>query len=126
MQFWSRICLKLVWAAYLLLTSVYCLLAYLPYTYYALIKAPPNAWMPWFVAHHIEIYWSLLLCAAGAYWSQKGTRRFAIFFGASTLGGILLAFRPFLPELKSDVSAYAWSIAPLIPIALIALFQLIA
>jgi Sulfatase len=126
MQFWSRTCLKLLWAAYLLLTSLYCLLAYLPYTYYAVIKAPPNAWMPWFVAHHVQIYWSLLLCAAGVYWSQKSTRQFSIFFGATALGGILLALHPILPELQSNFIAYAWSVASLIPIAIMALFQVIA
>ena len=32
--------MRILWGAYLLLTSFYCLLAFLPYTYYALIKAP--------------------------------------------------------------------------------------
>jgi hypothetical protein len=126
MQFWSRTFLKLLWAAYLLLTSTYCLLAYLPYTYYAVIKAPPDAWIPWFVAHHVQIIWALLLCTACAYWSQKGTGQFSIFLGASTLGAILLALYPVLPKLQNNFSAYAWSIASLIPIALMAISQLIA
>jgi phosphoglycerol transferase MdoB-like AlkP superfamily enzyme len=125
MQFWVRTCVKGLSAAYFLLTSVYCLLAYLPYTYYAVIKAPPNAWVPWFAAHHAQIYWALLLCALGAYWPQKRTSKFLIFFGASALGGILLALNPFLPKLQSNSSAYAWSIVSLIPVILMGLSQVI-
>jgi phosphoglycerol transferase MdoB-like AlkP superfamily enzyme len=125
MQFWLRTCLKALWTAYFLLTSVYCLLAYLPYTYYAVIKAPPNPWVPWFAAHHVEIYWVLLLCGIGAYWPQRRSRQLLILFGASTVGGILLAFHPFLPKLQSNSTAYAWSIAALIPIILMALPQVI-
>jgi phosphoglycerol transferase MdoB-like AlkP superfamily enzyme len=125
MQFWLRTSVKVVSAAYFLLTSVYCLLAYLPYTYYAVIKAPPNPWVPWFAIHHAQIYWMLLLCGACGYWSQKGTSKFVIFFGASTVGGILLALHPFLPKLQSNFSAYAWSIAALAPMILVAFFQVI-
>jgi len=126
MQFWSRTSLKLLWTAYFLLTSLYCLLSYLPYTYYAVIKAPPDAWIPWFVTHHVQIYWLLLLGTAGAYWPERGTRQFSIFYGASIIGGILLAFHPFLFQLKSDFSAYAWCIASLVPLAFMGLFQVIA
>ena len=125
MQFWLRTCVKALSAAYFLLTSLYCLLAYLPYTYYAVIKAPPNAWIPWFATHHAQIYWVLLLCALGAYWPQKITSKFLIFFGASVLGGILLALNPFLPKLQSNSSTYAWSIASLVPVILMGLFQVI-
>ncbi len=125
MQFWLRTCVKALSAAYFLLTSVYCLLAYLPYTYYAVIKAPPNAWVPWIATHHAHIYWALLLCGIGAYWPQKRTSKFLIFFGASTAGGILLALHPFLPELQSNSSAYAWSIVSLVPVILMALSQVI-
>lgn len=123
MQFWVRTCVKGLSAAYFLLTSVYCLLAYLPYTYYAVIKAPPNAWVPWFATHHVQIYWALLLCGFGVYWPQKRTSRFLIFFGASTASGLLLALHPLLPKLQSNSSAYAWSIASLIPVILMGLFQ---
>ncbi|HEY9806009.1 MAG TPA: hypothetical protein V6D04_05535, partial [Candidatus Obscuribacterales bacterium] len=125
MQFWLRTCLKALATAYFLLTSVYCLLAYLPYTYYAVIKAPPNPWVPWFAMHHVQIYWALLLCGVAAYWSQRQTSKFLVFFGAFTAGGILLAIHPVLPKLQSESSAYAWGIAALLPIILIAIFQII-
>ena len=125
MQFWLRTCLKALATAYFLLTSVYCLLAYLPYTYYAVIKAPPNPWVPWFATHHAQIYWVLLLCGVVAYWPQRQTSKFVVFFSAFTAGGILLAVHPVLPRLQSNSSAYAWSIAALLPIILVAIFQII-
>lgn len=125
MQFLLRRCVKVLSAAYFLLTSVYCLLAYLPYPYYAVIKAPPNAWVPWFATHHVQIYWALLLCGVGAYWPHKRSAKFFVFFGASAVGGILLALHPFLPKLQSNSSAYAWSLVALIPIILMALSQVI-
>jgi len=125
MQFWLRTCLKALATAYFLLTSVYCLLAYLPYTYYAVIKAPPNSWVPWFATHHVQIYWALLLCGVAAYWPQRQTSKFLILFGAFTAGGILLALHPVLPKLQSNSSAYAWGIAALVPVIFIAVFQII-
>ncbi len=125
MQFWLRTSVKALSAAYFLLTSIYCLLAYLPYTYYAVIKAPPNPWVPWFATHHAQIYWVLLLCGIGAYWPHKRSAKFLVFFGTSAVGGILLAFHPFLPKLQGNYIAYAWSIAALIPIILMELSQVI-
>ena len=125
MQFWLRTCLKVLSTAYFLLTSIYCLLAYLPYTYYAVIKAPPNPWVPWFAAHHVQIYWALLLWGVGVYWAHRRTTKFLICFAASTLAGILLAFHPVLPKLQSNSSAYGWAIAALVPVILVALFQII-
>src|SRR6478752_2152040 len=125
MQFWLRTCVKALSTAYFLLTSLYCLLAYLPYTYYAVIKAPPNPWVPWFATHHVQIYWALLLCGVAAYWSQRQTSKFLVFVTAFTSGGILLAVHPVLPKLPSDSSAYAWGIAALLPIILIAIFTII-
>ena len=109
MQFWLRTCLKALSAAYFLLTSVYCLLAYLPYTYYAVIKAPPNPWVPWFAMHHVQIYWALLLCGVGAYWPHRRTTKFLIYFAASAWAEFCWPFIPVLPKLQSNSSAYGWA-----------------
>jgi len=45
---------------YFLLISLYCLLAFLPYTYAAFIKTPPYAWMPFLVRHQAGLYWMAL------------------------------------------------------------------
>ena len=51
MKIVPAILFKLLWTGFLLLTSLYCLLTFLPYTYAALIKAPAYDWMPWFVGY---------------------------------------------------------------------------
>jgi len=113
--------LKLCWGAYLLLTSVYCLLAFLPYTYCALIKAPPYEWMPWFVHHHAQFYWPLLVAAALAYWPGKKSLWHAGVFLVLAFAGLYLLARPFLSSVQSDRSAYVASLLFLAPLLLTAI-----
>ena len=51
MRVWLNTLLRVAAGMYFVVTSLYCLLAFLPYTYAAFIKTPPYAWMPW-LAHH--------------------------------------------------------------------------
>src|SRR5205807_2593255 len=73
----------------------------------------------------VQIYWTLLLCGVAAYWPHRRTSKFIVFFGVSTAAGILLAFHPLLPKMQSNSSAYGWGFAALVPIILMALFQII-
>ena len=58
--------LRLVSGIYFVLTSIYCLLAFLPYTFFFLIKARPYAWMPWFVRHQATLYSVSGKCSGGS------------------------------------------------------------
>ncbi len=116
MRRWTATFLKLLWGIYLVLTSIYCLLAFLPYTYFALIKAPAYFWMPWFAHHHWLLYWLALLAAAVASYAGKKTRVDALLFGTLALGGIYLAARPFMPTLQNNWAAYCWSLIALLPL----------
>jgi Sulfatase len=125
---WTATFLKLIWGTYLVLTSIYCLLAFLPYTYFALIKAPAYSWMPWFVHHHRPLYWLALFAAAVA--SQLGnqegktTRGNSVLFGTLGLAGIYLAARPFMPALQNNWPAYWWSLIALLPLIATAAWDL--
>jgi Sulfatase len=125
-RLWSGTCLKLIWAAYLLLTSLYCLLTFLPYTYYALIKAPAYEWMPWFVHHHAQLYWLALLGAAAAYWPGGRHWGYAAIFGPLTLAGIVNSAHPVLVGLNSSFLAYVLSIAALAPVLLLSFFEILS
>lgn len=114
MRPWLTAVLKLVWAAYLLATSLYCLLAYLPYTYYALIKAPVYAWMPWFSTHHVLLYWSALAAGAAGYFSKGQRALFAVVFGLASACGIALIVHPVLPKIQSDSTALVLALAALL------------
>ena len=120
MRRWTATFLKLLWGIYLVLTSIYCLLAFLPYTYFALIKAPAYSWMPWFAHHHRLLYWLALLAAAVASRIEKKTRADAWLFGALALAGIYLSARPFMPTLQNNWAAYWWSLIALLPLVMTA------
>jgi sulfatase-like protein len=107
---------KLGWGAYLLLTSVYCLLAFLPYTYVAVIKEPPYEWIPWFANHQAFLYFTALAGVAAVTW-----RRSSLFW---ILPGVYLAVRPFLPTVQDNWAAYVWSLTALVPIVVIAAIEL--
>jgi hypothetical protein len=121
---WWRAGLKLLWAAYMLLTSMYCLLAFFPYTYYALIKSPAYAWMPWFAHQQAVLYWLALFCLAAAYYkTEKWLLYAALVFAPLTIAGIFITAKPFLSNLQSDASAYGWSVAALATILVVALID---
>ena len=116
MRIYCTTLLRLAGASFLFFTSVYCLLAFLPYTYYALIKASPYSWMTWLVQHYAATYWVLLSATVVAYWPQRSLQAKTVFFGMLALGGIWLTWHPVLPALENDWSAYQWSLVALLPI----------
>jgi hypothetical protein len=108
---------RLGWGIYLLLTSVYCLLAFLPYTYVAVIKEPPYEWIPWFANHEALLYFVAL---AGVATVMR--RRWSVLLWI--LPGVYLTARPFLPTIQDNWTAYGWSLMALLPLALVAAVEL--
>lgn len=106
MRKWLESILKLFWGAYLALTSLYCLLAFLPYTYYSLIKAPAYSWMPWLVRHHALLFWLAWAAAAAAYRGCRSKAAYFVCFGIFACLGIFLSMRPFLAVLECNRTAY--------------------
>ncbi len=115
---------------YFVLTSLYCLLAFLPYTYTAFIKAPPYPWMPWFTHHQASLYW--LATAAGIVganfsalrrnWRARNWR-LVLQVALAIVVGAYLSARPFLPGIQSNRAAFLWSIGSLLPVIGLALWQ---
>ena len=128
MRLWINTLLRLSAGAYLVLTSLYCLLAFLPYTYFFLIKAPAYAWMPWFARHQAALYWlsAAALLSAGwnlrQSWKSRDWRFIAGIAGFASLG-IYLTLHPFLPALQNSRAAYWWSLAALLPLAIASLWR---
>jgi hypothetical protein len=115
---------KAAWGIYLLLTSVYCLLAFLPYTYIAVIQAPPYEWVPWFAHHQAVLYFLVLAGVAVAHWSKRRNPGSLLLFGSLVLFGVYLAIKPFLPALHDNGAAYAWSLVSLLPLGLVAALEI--
>jgi Sulfatase len=127
LKLWIHTLLRVVAGTYFVLTSLYCLLAFLPYTYTAFIKAPPYPWMPWFTHHQAVLYWFASAAVAITNWPFESWSRKNRFFlagiGLLAVGGVYLSIRPYLPELHDDRAAYWWALASLIPVVGLALWQ---
>ncbi len=115
--------MKAVSGTYFVLTSLYCLLAFLPYTFCAFIKTPPYAWMPWLAHHQAALYWSAIVAALIPAWPWQNHRRTWVGFVALVAAGMYLTFRPFLPGLENNNAAYAWSLISLLPLIGISLVK---
>lgn len=128
MRLWANTLLKIVAGAYFLVTSLYCLLAFLPYTFCAFIKTPPYAWMPWFAHHQAALYWVAIAAGLGATWQGRVARSKAALTGAALLavGGAYVTVRPFLLSLESNNAAYIWSLTALLPLIGFSLWELSA
>ena len=127
LRFWLNILLKIVSGTYFVLTSLYCLLAFLPYTFCAFIKTPPYAWMPWLAHHQALTYWVAVTAALASSWAaQTQWKHKAALIGIGLLAaaGVYVTLRPFLPGLQSNSAAYDWSLVALLPLIGIAVWQL--
>ncbi len=111
---------KAAWGVYLILTSIYCLLAFLPYTYVALIKEPPYPWMPWFASHHAMLYLLALAGIAVTQWPKERNLGFAVLLSGLSVAGACLLVRPFMATLQDNQAAYWWSVIALLPLMLVA------
>ena len=120
MRTWLLIISSACWGIYLLLTSIYCLLAFLPYTYVALIKEPPYAWLPWFAQHQALLYFVCLTLLGISRWKRPRFGALAIFLIG---GGMYVSLRPFLPSITDNWAAYTWSLISLLPVIAVAVMD---
>ncbi|HSY91897.1 MAG TPA: sulfatase-like hydrolase/transferase [Candidatus Binatus sp.] len=126
MRRWINPLLKVVAGTYFVLTSLYCLLAFLPYTFVAFIKTPPYAWMPWLAHHQAALYWAAIAAALAAGWPSQDrakSKRFLVGIGLLGSAGVYVTLRPFLPGLENNGAAYAWSLIALLPLVAISVWQ---
>ncbi|MGA8152041.1 MAG: sulfatase-like hydrolase/transferase [Terriglobales bacterium] len=124
MRTWLFTISRMLWGVYLILTSVYCLLAFLPYTFVALIKEPPYAWVPWFAHHQAALYFLILALLLAADWPKGKTVHTFLLFGVLLFAGSYLIARPFLLALEDNWTTYGWSLISLLPLALLAIADL--
>ncbi len=108
-----RIALRFLWGAFLLLTSLYCLLAFLPYTYSAMIKAPPYSWVPWSVNHYTALYWLALAAEGCAFLPLRKTPAKLAVLAAHGAVGVYITLRPFMSFVQPNWPTFVWAILPL-------------
>jgi arylsulfatase A-like enzyme len=112
--------------AYFVLSSIYCLLAYLPYTYIDVVKAPPYAWIVWFARWQALLYWPTLLAGGVFGWKRfnKGWHRCIPV--ALIILGVYCTIRPSMPNVQPDTTTYAWSLLWLLPLAILSVSDIVS
>ena len=126
MRLWLNTILKIASGTYFALTSFYCLLAFLPYTFVAFIKTPPYAWMPWLAHYQAALYWLAVAAALSSQppWQEWNLhKRSQAAIGLLAAAGVYITLRPFLPALQSNNTAYYWSLAALLPLIGLSVWQ---
>jgi len=102
--------------AFFVLTSAYCLLAYIPYTYLFLVKEPPMQWLIFFIQHHAALYWVGFALSVYGYWPLKKSRLLqAAWLMQAVMGVIFTAWR-YIPSIHNDIWAYTTSLVVLVPV----------
>lgn len=115
---------RLGFCLFVLLTSLYCVLSYVPFTYYWLIKGDLFAWMPVFVKHHALLYvlsLALIVPSLMEAVRRPQTRRLTIWFlFFNVAAGLCLLFYPLLPDLPNNSDSLRWSLITLFPLVWLA------
>ncbi|HEV2988589.1 MAG TPA: sulfatase-like hydrolase/transferase [Candidatus Angelobacter sp.] len=113
---------RLVVAVFTLLTSFYCLLAYIPFTYHQIHLGGLLAWVSVFVNLHPYLYWLALAAAAWSLpWQNKSVRTISILFLCLHIAaGVILALRPLLAALENNIQSLLWCFATLVPLVWLA------
>lgn len=116
----SFVIARLCFCAFILLTSAYCLLAYIPFTFQWVISFNLVRWLPAFVKFHPYFYWlvfGMTACTLVPDVRREETRRLAAgFLLLHAAAGVGLSLHPPLSELQNDGISFIWSVVWLFPL----------
>ena len=116
---------RLLVVLFILLTSIYCLLAWIPFTYQQVVKGGLLPALTMFVKWHPQIYWAILTLAAGTLLPdvrRPKTRWLAVtFLAAHSAAGFWLQGNPLLAGLHNELRSFYWSLVTLVPLLKLAL-----
>src|SRR5215469_2905319 len=117
---WLFLLARLCFAVFFLLTSAYCLLAYVPFTYHWVIECQLVSWTSAFVSFHPYLYFVAIGCGAITLvddFRKRATKRLAVgFLCFHSAAGILLILHPLLNNLHNDETSLVCSLIVLFPL----------
>lgn len=121
---------RAAFGSFLLLTSVYCLLTWVPFSYFGFIHNPLLSWLPLFVHWHGMLYALVLTLVAITLipdlrrpQTRAGVLGFLVLNGSAAL---YLWTRGVLGKLDSSLEAYLWSMLSLFPLLWLAVLDLVS
>jgi len=117
---------RLAVAILFVLTALYCLLAYIPFTYHQIHLGGLVAWVSAFAHYQPYLYW-LALAAAGLTlpWDRGRVLRLfsALFLAVYGIAGVALLRHPLLSGLENNLQSVYWSLLALTPLLWIAMLD---
>lgn len=120
---------RAVFALFWLLTSAYCVMAFIPFTYVEVIQFAFVPSLNLFAKLHPFLYWIALAAAMFTLRDdlrRPTTRRWVIpFVVVSIAGGIALGLRPVLVSLVNDESSLRLAFVALVPLLWLALIDVV-
>ena len=109
---------------FFLLTSLYFLLAYIPYTNIFFIHAPPYPWLTWFARHHAWLYGAVCVLTLFAFRQHRSSTWFRTGFWLQIAVGLWLASGSTILRIGNTWPAFVWSIVVLTPYTLMLIVDL--
>src|SRR5260370_26497955 len=96
MKDWATTFSRLCWRTYFILASVYCFLAYVPFTYLFVIINPPYQWIVVFAHYRALLLWLAAAASVLSQWRQSfsDVLRLAMTISAVALAHILQTLNP--------------------------------
>jgi arylsulfatase A-like enzyme len=117
---WYALLTRTLFALFCLLTSIYCLLAYIPDTYFAFIQAPFQFWMIEFIRLHAYLFCGVLAGLAVALWMEYASstaRRITLeFVGFHVAAAIYFLLKQPISHVSNNSLSFIWSLAFLFPV----------
>ena len=116
-----------IFTGFCLVTSVYCMLAFLPFTYQQVIESKLFGWTGGFATLHPWLFWVAFICGA---WTlddefRPGMRLAVVgFLVAGVVSGIVLVVSPLLAGITNEFRSLIWSAVWLLPLWWVALIDL--
>lgn len=111
---------RFVFAFFILFTSGYCLLTFIPFTYQQFHVGDLLLWLTVFVKYHPFIYLAALAIVAPTLLESRPNRatRAAVagFLAVYMLAGVALVVHPLLLNLRNDAMSLAWCVVSLTPL----------
>ena len=117
-----KVLAKIVFAIFFLLSSLYCILAYVPFTAQQVVKGDLIPILNVFARHQQYLYWIVLLLAAVAVGVQRS--RVHIYFWILHLAaGVFLLLRPVLTNPDPSTRTLIWAFLMLSPLVWLAVLD---
>ena len=111
---------RIVFAFFILFTSGYCLLTFIPFTYQQFHVGDLLRWLTVFVKYHPFIYLGALAIVTPTLLESRPNRatQAAVsgFLAIYTLAGVALVARPLLINLRNDATSLVWCVISLTPL----------